>query len=51
MVCVLVFYRDEIEAIRKLAGESLAIRNLGERGWVVKLHKGVRDVLVERERV
>ena len=51
MVCVLVFYRDEIEAIRKLTGEILAIMNLGERDWIVEIRKGTCNVLVEHEHI
>ena len=50
MNCVLVFYGSDSEATRKLICENLAIRNLGERWWVVKIHKGICDALIERER-
>ena len=47
MCCAVCFCGSDAEVIRKLTGEILAIRNLGECDWIVETHKGIRDVLEE----
>ena len=51
MRCMFVFHKADSEAIKKKTCEIQATRKIAESSWVVEIHEGTVDVLVEHEHI